>query len=94
MFDIKSFSDVFNNDESLSKLRIFVQQTDVVQKFTELFPDLRKIAKAVKLEKKVLYLSIENSVWRSELKFKQKIIIDRINEHFKSELVKYIKFIA
>ena len=94
MPDIKSFAEIFNSDESLSKLRKFIQQADVVQKFKELFPDLKKIAKAVKLEKQILYLSVENSVWRSELKFKQKIIIDRINEHFKTELVKSIKFIA
>ncbi|MGE5679757.1 MAG: DUF721 domain-containing protein [Bacillota bacterium] len=92
MPDIKSISDIFNSDDSLSNLRNFIQQADVIVKFHELFPDLKKIAKATKLEKKVLYLSVENSVWRSELKFKQKIIIDRINAHFNNEVVKSIKF--
>ena len=46
------------------------------------------------MEKKVLFLRVENSVWRSELKFRQKLIIERINNHLKEDIIKSIKFIA
>ncbi|MGE5401745.1 MAG: DciA family protein [Ignavibacteriales bacterium] len=94
MPDAKSISEIFSSDETLANLRAFIKQSEIVDKFSELFPDLKKIAKAKKVDKKVLYLKVENSVWRSELKFRQKIIIDKINEHFKQELIKSVKFIA
>ncbi|MGE5412318.1 MAG: DUF721 domain-containing protein [Clostridiales bacterium] len=92
MDDIKSIEDVFNSDESLSNLRDFIQQADVIVKFHELFPDLKKIAKATRFDKKILYLWVENPAWRSELQFKQRIIIERINSYFGSNLVKSVKF--
>lgn len=94
MPDAKSFSEIFSKDETLANLRAFIQSAEVVEKFYELFPDLKKIAKAKKVDKKVLYLKVENSVWRSELKFRQKIIIDKINSHFGMELIRSVKFIA
>ncbi|HEX2866431.1 MAG TPA: DciA family protein [Ignavibacteriales bacterium] len=94
MPDAKSFSEIFQKDETLANLRAFIQSAEVVEKFSELFPDLKKLAKAKKVDKQVLYLKVENSVLRSELKFRQKIIIDKINSHFRKELIKSIKFVA
>lgn len=94
MDNFKSILEVLNTDDSLSKFRDSILQADIVVRFPEIFPDLKKIAKAVKVDKKVLYLSVENSVWRSELKFKQKVIVDRINEHFNAQVIKSVKFVA
>ena len=60
--------------------------------FLEIFPDLVKVAKALKVDKKTLFLKVENSVWRSELKFSESVIIEKINTFFKEERIKYIKF--
>lgn len=92
MPEIKSIFDVIKNDDSLSKFRDSIQQADVVAEFYDVFPDLRKIARPVKIEKNILYLSVVNSVWKSELKFKQKIIIDKINKHFEREILKNVRF--
>lgn len=94
MPNYKSIAEVINGDDSLKNIREFIKKADVVEKFDVIFPDLKKIAKAVKVDKNVLFLSVENSVWRSELKFKQKVIIDKINDYFKETIIKSVKFIG
>lgn len=94
MHSFKSIAEIISGDEALKNIRELVKKADVVEKFEIIFPDLKKIARAVKVEKNVLYLSVENSVWRSELKFKQKIIIDKINAYFKETIIKSVKFLG
>ncbi len=94
MDDFKSFGEIFNKDQSLNNFRESVKKADLVAKFDEIFPDLKKIAKPVKVEKNILFLSVENSVWRSELKFKQQIMVDKINDYFKDKIIKAVKFLA
>lgn len=90
---IKSVFDIINEEKEFENFRIATKNFTVIEKFYEIFPDLEKAAKAVKVEKKVLYLHVENSVWRCEINLKQKIIIKRVNEFFKEEIIKTIKFI-
>ncbi len=94
MPDFRSIEEIFNTDTALTNVRNFVKQADVVLMFPKIFPDIKKFVDAVKLEKQVLFLRVENSVWRSELKFRQKLIIERINNHCAENVVKSIKFIA
>lgn len=94
MPEVKSIQEVFNMDEAFGNIRNFVKQADVILLFSEIFPDLKNIARAIKMEKGFLFLRVENSIWRSELKFKQKLIIERINSHFGENIIKSIKFIA
>ena len=94
MHDFKSISDIFNKEDTFANLRNSIQQVDVVSKFEAIFPDLKKIASAVKMEKKILYIRVENSVWRSELKFKQKLVIDKINKHYNQEVIRAVKFLS
>jgi hypothetical protein len=94
MPDFRSIEEIFNTDTALTNVRNFVKQADVVLLFPKIFPDIKKFVDAVKLEKQVLFLRVENSVWRSELKFRQKLIIERINNHCGENVVKSIKFIA
>jgi hypothetical protein len=94
MPNYKSIAEVINNEDALKNIRELIRKADVIEEFNVIFPDLKKIAKAVKIEKKVLFLSVENSVWRSELKFKQKVIIDKINNHFNETIIKSVKFIG
>ena len=94
MPDFRSIEEIFNTDTALTNVRNFIKQADVVLMFPKIFPDIKKFVVAVKLEKQVLFLRVENSVWRSELKFRQKLIIERINNHCGDNVVKSIKFIA
>ncbi len=90
--DFQSFGDIIRNSPGLGNVRKVIKESDVIFEFSTVFPDLQKIATAVKVEKKTLFLRVENSVWRSELKFKEKIIIDEINKHFKEERIKWVRF--
>ena len=85
-------SDIIRTEPAFEGLRKNIQETEVIDSFNEIFPDFSKVVKVKKVEKKVLYLSVENSVWRSELKFRESIIIEKINTFFKEERIKYLKF--
>lgn len=90
---IKSVFDVINEEKEFENLRTAAKNFGVVEKFGEIFPDLEKITKAIKVERQILFLHVENSVWRSELNLRQKLMIERINTYFKEEIVKTVKFI-
>jgi hypothetical protein len=90
----KSIKDVFNNDPALKKIRAIVNENDVVNDFEKIFPELVKVAKAKNVQSKIITLKVENAAWRSELKFKEKEIIEKINSFYSEERITKIKFSA
>lgn len=88
-----SLSDIIEHNPGLSGLRKALKQSEVVNSFAEIFPEFQKVVAAVKVEKKTLFLSAESSAWKSELKFKDQLIIEKINNHFHEERVKWIRFV-
>ena len=88
-----SLSEIFNTDPALARVRNIVKESDVTIEFNKVFPDLEKVAVAVKVEKMVLILRVENAAWRNELKFKENIIVDKINNYFKETRINRVKFI-
>jgi len=89
-----SLADAIEKDPALKKLRDKIKDGDVVANFYEVFKDFEKIAVPVKVEKGILFLRVENSVWRSELKFKEPIIVEKINNYLSEERIKKIKFVS
>jgi hypothetical protein len=89
----KSLSEIINEEKQFSNLRETTKNYDVVEKFEIIFPELKIIAQAKKIEKKVLFLKVENSVWKSELNLRKNIIAERLNKAFGEELIKTIKFL-
>jgi hypothetical protein len=85
-------SDIINTKPEFEGLRKRIKETEVVEGFLEIFPDLVMVAKALKVDRKTLFLKVESSVWRSELKFSEGIIIEKINKFFQEERIKFIKF--
>ena len=73
---------------------IKAREYDILEKFNAIFPQLQKVAEPVKIENNTLFLKVENSVWRSELNFKQKTMVEKINEYFNTEAVVKIKFVS
>ncbi len=90
----KSVSEIIKNDKAFEQVRIISKDYNVVDEFNMIFPDLGKVAQAVKVEKRVLFLKVENSVWRSELNFRQKVIIEKINNHFNEQIIKSVRFVS
>jgi hypothetical protein len=89
----RSLAEIFEREPDLERVRNSVKQYDVVDFFSEIFPDLSKVAQAVKTEKKMLFLRVENSVWRNELRLKEKTIVENVNKYFNEERIKGVKFV-
>ncbi len=90
--NFKQIGDVFNED-AFNKIREVVSQNEVVEKFGEIFPEFKKIARAKKVRNGILFLRVENSVWRSELHLNKSIMIEKVNKHFEKKVISNIKFI-
>jgi hypothetical protein len=90
----KSIKDVFNTDPALKKIRTVINESDVVIDFENIFPEFTKVAKAKSAQGKTVTLKVENAAWRSELKFKEKEIMDKINLFYGEERITKIKFSA
>jgi len=88
----RSLKDVFSTEPQLINVRRIVKASDVVIDFDKIFPRLKKIAVPQKVDKMFLKLKVSNSVWRSELKFKEREIVERINKFYNEERIKGIKF--
>jgi hypothetical protein len=50
------------------------------------------VVKPIKVDKKVLFINVENSIMRSELRFKEALIINKVNKYFNEERIKGIRF--
>lgn len=92
--NIKSLSDIIGGEKSFESVRQTAENFGVIDKFDEIFPDLKLVAKAVKVDKSILFLRVENSVWRSELNFRKNLLVEKINKYFDKKVIKNIKFIS
>jgi hypothetical protein len=90
----RSLFEILNSDPSLEKVRQAIKESDVALEFCKIFPELEKVVVAVKVEKKALLLRVENAAWRNELKFKEKLIVDKINNYFNESRINRIRFIS
>lgn len=87
-----SIGDIINKEPALRRIKNLIRAGDVVVDFCKIFPDLESSVKPVKTEKRVLYLSVENSVLRNELKFRENLIVEKVNRYFSEEIIKSIRF--
>jgi len=90
----KSLKEVFRRERSLAGIRQIVDASDVIVHFTEMFPNLEKVATPISCEKKILKLKVENAAWRNELKFMEAEMIDKINSFFNEQRINQIRFIG
>ncbi|MFA7227786.1 MAG: DUF721 domain-containing protein [Melioribacteraceae bacterium] len=89
----KTIEDVLNSENEFINLRESLKNYDIVNNFEKIFPELKLIAHPVKVEKQVLFLRVENSVWKSELNFRKNLIAEKINKHFNKQVIKSIRFL-
>jgi len=88
----RSLKEVFNREESFKRLRQTVRYADVIVKFYEIFPGLEKVAVPLTCEKGVLKLKVENPAWRSELKYMESELIEKLNQFFNEQRIIQIRF--
>lgn len=89
----KTITDVIEKEKDFEKLRERLKDHYVIEDFDKIFPELKKIAQAVRVHKLVLYLKVENSVWKSELNLSKTILIEKVNKYFNETIIKSIKFL-
>ena len=91
-YNFKSLAEIFERNPELAAVRKTVKQSDVVLEFFKIFPELKKVVKPVKVDKNLLFISVENSILRSELKFSESLFVSKVNNYFKEERIKGIRF--
>ncbi|OGU77319.1 MAG: hypothetical protein A2V93_11770 [Ignavibacteria bacterium RBG_16_34_14] len=87
-----SIKEALNTNPELSNIRNIVKQSEVVEKFFSVFPEMEKVVTPVRVNKKVLMLKVESSVLRSELKFNESLMVETINKFFNEERVRSVRF--
>ena len=92
--NFRSLSDIIYKEKAFNKIVNKVREQEVVHSFSKIFPELDNVAKAVKVERKTLFLRVENSVWRSELNLRQGAIIKKIKNKLEKTDIEKIKFIS
>ncbi|MEW6653327.1 MAG: DUF721 domain-containing protein [Bacteroidota bacterium] len=89
----KTINEVLDKEKEFEKLRESLKNYNIADEFERIFPELKLIAKAVKVDKRILFLRVENSVWKSELNFQKAQLIEKINNYFSDTVIKTIKFL-
>ncbi len=87
-----SIKEALNTNPELWNVQNIVKQSEVVENFFSVFPEMEKVVKPVKVNRKTLMLKVDSSVLRSELKFNETLMIDKINKYFNEERVRSIRF--
>ena len=90
--NFKSFAELFKSDPGLAAVRKIVKQSDVIVEFFKIFPEMKKVVRPLKVVKKVIFINVDNSILRSELKFKETLMVEKINKYFNEEVIKGIRF--
>jgi|SRR3989339_1457317 len=96
----RTLDDVLNKEAEFTNLRESLKNYNIVDEFEKIFPELKPIAQAVKVEKQILFLRVENSVWKSELNLRKNLIAEKINKYFSQrdglpngQVIKTIRFL-
>lgn len=89
----RSIDEILDKENEFEKLRESLKNYNIADEFEKIFPELKVIAKAIKVEKQVLFLKVENSVWKSELNFQKTLLMEKVNRYFNDVVIKSIKFL-
>ncbi len=95
MFDLRSLLQKSIERAGINKQ---VEAHQVVRAFNELSPKilgdkLKDGVMAINVRDKILSVACLSSIMAQELRFKEKEIIDALNEKFEKEVVKKIKYV-
>lgn len=89
----KSLKEIILKEPSLAGIKTSIVNSETILEFYKIFPELQQIVKPIKIENRILFLKVENSVWRSELNLQSKALIEKLNSNFKEERIKAIRFL-
>ncbi len=88
----RSITDIIKNEKAFSGFRKSAKENDVIEKFSEIFPELSKTVFARSIKKGILFLYTDNSVMKNELFLKRSLMVEKINKFFNEKIIRDIKF--
>ena len=88
----KSVGEILESDKSFKFFIRAAKEQEIIDNFYKIFPKLHGFVRIKKILNTTLFLSVENSVLRSELNLNKQKVIKTINEYTKEKLIKDIKF--
>jgi len=91
--NFKSISEIIHKEKVFNKVIEKSRQQEVIDKFYVIFPELKKIAEVIRVDKETLFLRVENSVWRSELNLNRESLMNKLNNQLENKVISKIKFI-
>jgi len=89
-----SLSEIITGDKKFKKVRELIWNDEIMSNFFLIFPDLWNHAQPDKVAKGTLYIKVENSVLRNELKFHDVEMIAKINSFFHEERIQKVRFFS
>lgn len=89
----KTFGEAYGGSKELNAMRGAVNNLDALNLANNLFAGMGIPGAAKKVDGKTLYVKVEDSIWKNELRMNQKNILNNINAHFKEQVINSIKFI-
>ena len=85
---------ILRNILKKSNYREDVIEYDIASLYPTLFPGLiSKMSKPIRLEGEVLFVKVFDCVLRTELKFQERTMIEKINKKITQRKIKSIKFL-
>ncbi|GBD91735.1 hypothetical protein BMS3Abin04_02467 [bacterium BMS3Abin04] len=88
----KRVGEVLESDKSFKFFIKAAKEQEIKENFYKMFPKLKSFVRVKKIVNTTLFLSVENSVLRSELNLNKQKVIETINKYIKENLLKDIKF--
>ena len=71
-----------------------IREYDAVVKWNEVVGEqIARVTEAVKIERGVLVVRVQNGPWRNELNLRKNDVIEKINTSLGEKLVKEIRFV-
>jgi len=77
----------YNIDKVVKKEQLFENWQNIIGK------DLSEKCTPVKTENNILFLKAKNSVWRNELKLRQKDLLNLIQKNTGNKIITHIRFL-
>jgi len=77
----------YNIDKVVKKEQLFENWQNIIGK------DLSEKCKPIKTENTILFLKAKNSVWRNELKLRQKDLLNLIQKNTGNKIITHIRFL-
>jgi len=77
----------YNIDKVVKKEQLFENWQNIIGK------DLSEKCKPIKTENTILFLKAKNSVWRNELKLRQKDLLSLIQKKTGNKIITHIRFL-